>query len=63
MIDKNTSIMDVLRLYPEAREVFVKYGMACSGCLGSTKETVENGAKLHDVNVDALLSELKQLTK
>lgn len=58
MIKKNTPIMEILRLNPRAREIFARHGMGCIGCLASTTETLENGAKMHGINVDALLREL-----
>lgn len=58
MIKKNTPIMEILRLNPRAREIFARHGMGCIGCLASTTETLENGAKMHDIDVDALLREL-----
>ncbi|TCL31807.1 hybrid cluster-associated redox disulfide protein [Anaerospora hongkongensis] len=58
MIEKNTPIMEILRLNPRAREIFARHGMGCIGCLASTTETLENGAKMHGINVDALLREL-----
>jgi hybrid cluster-associated redox disulfide protein len=50
--------MEILRLNPRAREIFARHGMGCIGCLASTTETLENGAKMHGINVDALLREL-----
>jgi hybrid cluster-associated redox disulfide protein len=32
--------------------------MGCIGCLASSTETLENGAKMHNINVDTLLVEL-----
>lgn len=61
MIDKNCSIIEALRSHPQARDVFVKHGMGCCGCMGSIRETIENGAKLHGVDVEALLTELNAL--
>lgn len=61
MIDKNTPIIEVLRTYPEARDIFVKHGMGCIGCMGAVSETIENGAKMHDIDINALLKELQAL--
>lgn len=63
MVTKDTPIISVLRLYPEAREVFSRHGMGCIGCMGSTTETIENGAKMHDIEIEALLKELNALRK
>lgn len=61
MITKDTSIIEVLRSHPEAREVLAKHGMGCIGCMGSTTETIENGAKMHGIDIEALLQELNAL--
>jgi hybrid cluster-associated redox disulfide protein len=61
MIDKNTPIIEALRSHPDAREVFMKHGMGCIGCMGSTNETIENGARMHGIDVDALVHELNGL--
>lgn len=61
MVNKSTPIIDALRAHPDAREVFIKHGMGCIGCMGSTNETIENGAKMHGIDVDALVRELNDL--
>ncbi|MEG6586014.1 DUF1858 domain-containing protein [Dendrosporobacter sp. 1207_IL3150] len=58
MITKNTSIIEVLRSIPQSREVFIKHGMSCVGCMGAVMETIENGARLHGINVEVLVKEL-----
>lgn len=61
MIDKNTPIIEALRSHPEARNIFLKHGMGCIGCMGSTSETIDNGAKMHGIDVKALVRELNAL--
>lgn len=61
MISKSTPIIEALRSHPRAREIFAKHGMGCIGCMGSLTETVENGASMHDIDVEALLAELNAL--
>ena len=60
MITKNTSIMEVLRLNPQARQILSRHGMGCIGCLASSTETLEAGAKMHDVDIEILLKELNE---
>jgi len=60
-VHRNTLIIDVLRAYPQARAVFAAHGMGCIGCMGSEVETIENGARMHGINVEALLVELNEL--
>ncbi|MDF2636194.1 MAG: hypothetical protein K0R78_3068 [Pelosinus sp.] len=61
MITRETSINELLRSHPSVREVFARHGMGCIGCMGAATETIENGAKMHDIDVEALLKELNQL--
>ena len=61
MITRKTAIIEVLRSHPLARDIFAKHGMGCIGCMGATTETIENGAKMHDINVEALLKDLNAL--
>lgn len=63
MITKSTPIIDALRSHPQAREIFRRHGMGCIGCMGSMLETIENGAYMHDIDIDALLEELNELLK
>ena len=58
MITRKTAIIEVLRSHPLARDIFAKHGMGCIGCMGATTETIENGAKMHDIDLEALLKEL-----
>jgi hybrid cluster-associated redox disulfide protein len=61
LITKNTPIIEILRTHPQARDVFARHGMGCIGCMGSATETIENGARMHDVDVEALIKELSEL--
>ena len=61
MITRKTSIIELLRSHPTARDVFARHGMGCIGCMGATTETIENGAKMHDIDIEALLKELNAL--
>jgi hybrid cluster-associated redox disulfide protein len=61
LITKNTPIIEILRTHPQAREVFSRHGMGCIGCMGSATETLENGARMHDIDVEALIRELSEL--
>lgn len=58
---KDTMIIDVLRTHPQARAIFAAHGMGCIGCMGSEAETIENGARMHGIDVQALLAELNTL--
>lgn len=61
MITKDTPILEVLQANPEARQVFIRHGMHCIDCLGSEFESIEMGAKSHDIDLKLLLEELNSL--
>lgn len=63
MITKEMSIMDALQMHPETRDVFKNHGMGCLGCMGAADESIEAGARMHGIDLEALLKELNGLLK
>jgi len=59
-ITKDTLILSILEKYPESRGVFAALGMGCLDCLGASLETVESGARMHGLQVEAVLAALRQ---
>jgi hybrid cluster-associated redox disulfide protein len=57
-ITKDMSIIDVLRTYPETREVFVRYGLGCIVCMGVVYASIEVGARMHRIDIDSLIKDL-----
>ncbi|HOE18042.1 MAG TPA: DUF1858 domain-containing protein [Syntrophorhabdaceae bacterium] len=60
MIDKKMSIGEIVKRYPETIPVFEKYGLGCVGCQAALFENVQQGAEVHGIDVDTLLSSLNQ---
>lgn len=60
---KGMSILEALQTHPQAREVFIKHGMGCIGCMGATLESIENGAQMHGINADAIVEDLNKLAE
>ena len=58
MITKDTRIIDALQQNLKTAEIFEEFGMGCIGCMGITMETIENGAKMHQIPLEALLKSL-----
>lgn len=58
---KDMSILDALQADPRAREIFSVHGMGCIGCMGATMESIENGAKMHGIDPQAILDDLNKL--
>ncbi|MGE5598392.1 MAG: DUF1858 domain-containing protein [Bacteroidota bacterium] len=57
-ITGDTPILAILEEYPETRAVFIELGMGCPECLGAGMETVETGARMHGLDVRAVLAAL-----
>ncbi|KAB2954691.1 DUF1858 domain-containing protein [Heliorestis acidaminivorans] len=62
-ITKEMSLLELLQTYPRSREILANHGMACQGCMGSALESIENGARMHGIDINILMNELNQLEK
>jgi hybrid cluster-associated redox disulfide protein len=60
MINKNYTISQVLNKYPETKKVFESQGMHCLGCPTATKESIEQAAEVHGLDLDNLIDELNK---
>jgi hybrid cluster-associated redox disulfide protein len=58
---KDMSILEAIQADPRARDVFAAYGMGCTGCMGVSMESVEDGAKMHGIDPQAVLADLNKL--
>ena len=63
MFSKDMSIGEALQAHPKAIEVFNKYHMGCFSCMGATAESIESGALMHGIDLDALMADLNALPK
>ena len=59
---KDMSILEALQADPRARDVFAKHGLACTGFMGVSMESIENGAKMHSIDPRAILDDLNKLS-
>jgi len=55
------SMMEALQTDPRARDVFAAHGMGCIGCMGVSMESIEDGARMHGIDPNTVLSELNNL--
>ena len=58
LISKDMSFGEVLQRFPQTMPVFGKYGMHCIGCSMSAFETIEQGAKVHRIDVKKFVDDL-----
>ena len=55
------SILEAIQADPRARDVFAALGMGCTGCMGVSMESIEDGAKMHGIDPKAVLDDLNKL--
>ena len=60
VITKEMKIEEVLRTYPQTIPAFSKFGIDCAGCQLSEFENIEHGAKVHGIDLEALLKALNE---
>lgn len=58
---KDMSILEALQADPRARDIFTAYGMGCLGCMGVSLESIEEGARMHGIDPEAVVAELNRL--
>lgn len=59
-ITKEMTIMEVVNKHPQCIKVFYQHGLFCIGCSVAYRETVEQGAQAHGIDVEQLMKELNQ---
>ena len=59
-ITKEMGILDVVQQYPETIEVFSQLGFGCLGCAAARFENLEAGAKVHGIDLDAMLEAMNE---
>ena len=63
MIHKDMKIEEILRRFPETIPVFERFGIDCVQCQLSEHENLEHGAKVHGIDLEALLAGLNDAIK
>jgi len=63
MIEKDMPIDYIVKRYPEALKVFEQYGLGCAGCQAALFENIEQGASIHGIEPDVLVSALNRFIK
>lgn len=63
MIDKDMSVEEIIKNYPETLSVFKNYGLECAGCRAALFKNIEDGALMFNINLDALIYALNKVVK
>jgi hybrid cluster-associated redox disulfide protein len=58
MINRRMSIEEVVKKHPETIATFERHGLGCLGCQAALFESIEQGAEVHGVDVEALVQDL-----
>lgn len=58
MINKTTTIGDLLNQAPEKADILLEAGMHCLGCPSAQAETLEEACAVHGIDVDELVAKL-----
>lgn len=59
-VNKDMTIGEVVRTYPEAAEILMSFGMGCVCCPSAQGETIEEAAMVHGINIDDLMAALNK---
>jgi hybrid cluster-associated redox disulfide protein len=60
-ITKDMSIGEVVRKHPQTVAVFLEHGLGCLGCALAQYENIEQGARAHGIDIEALIADLNQV--
>ncbi|HCW03226.1 MAG TPA: disulfide oxidoreductase [Clostridium sp.] len=60
-LNKNMTIGELIRTYPQTVEVLMDFGMGCVGCPASQAETLEQAAMVHGYDAELLITKLNQV--
>ena len=63
VVNKNSTINEILSAYPDAKRFFNEREMACTSCFAVNFDTLGNGALMHGMEVSALIDELNNFLK
>jgi len=58
MIEKMTTIGEILEIAPDKADTLLEIGMHCLGCPASQEETIEEACLVHGVNVEEVIKRL-----
>lgn len=57
-ISKNTTIGELLNVYPVAAPILMEIGMHCLGCPSAQMESLEEAAMVHGIDSDLLVEKI-----
>jgi len=61
LITKDMLVTEIVEKHAEAIPILMGYGLHCIGCSFSSFDTIENGAKLHGMDGEAIKMMMRDL--
>ena len=62
-ISKNTTIGELLTVFPEAAPILMEIGMHCLGCPSAQMESLVEAAMVHGIDADLLVEKINAAKK
>ena len=63
VIKRDTTINEIIHRYPETKKFFSDLNMSCSACFAVNFDTLENGALMHGMDVNHLVTKLNDFIR
>ncbi len=60
LIKKDSKINEIIQSYPHTINLFRELNMSCSSCFAVQFDTLENGALMHGMEVNKLISQVQK---
>ncbi len=57
-VSKDTTIGELLNVYPEAAPILIEIGMHCLGCPSAQGESLAEAAMVHGIDSDLLVEKI-----
>ncbi|UCD12543.1 MAG: DUF1858 domain-containing protein [Nitrospinaceae bacterium] len=63
VIQKDTTINEIIHAHPESIKFFNDLHMSCGSCFAVNFDTLENGALMHGLDVNRLIDQLNNFLR
>jgi hybrid cluster-associated redox disulfide protein len=61
VLKRDTNISEILKNCPKAAEMLIEYGLFCIGCYLNQFETLEAGARVHNMSDKQIQKMIKEI--
>lgn len=59
-LSTESNILEVIKRYPSAAEIFIKHGLPCVGCAAARFEKISDAAIEFGVDGESIINEIKE---